>query len=39
MFYGDQLLTTSNPQSQKDRALFERLGIRSSDADAMTANA
>ncbi|AKM43582.1 biotin synthase [Burkholderia contaminans FFH2055] len=39
MFYGDQLLTTSNPQSQKDRALFERLGIRSSDADAMAANA
>ena len=37
MFYGDQLLTTSNPQSQKDRALFERLGIRSSDADAMNA--
>ncbi|MCA3826158.1 MAG: biotin synthase BioB, partial [Burkholderia sp.] len=39
MFYGDQLLTTSNPQSQKDRALFERLGIRSSDADAMSASA
>ncbi|CAB3972807.1 MULTISPECIES: biotin synthase BioB [Burkholderia] len=39
MFYGDQLLTTSNPQSQKDRALFERLGIRSSDAGAMSANA
>lgn len=39
MFYGDQLLTTSNPQSQKDRALFERLGIRASDADAMSANA
>ncbi|KWH54197.1 biotin synthase BioB [Burkholderia cepacia] len=39
MFYGDQLLTTSNPQSQKDRTLFERLGIRASDADAMSANA
>ncbi|RQS29632.1 biotin synthase BioB [Burkholderia sp. Bp8992] len=39
MFYGDQLLTTSNPQSQKDRALFERLGIRASDADAMSARA
>ncbi|WP_419685400.1 biotin synthase BioB [Burkholderia theae] len=39
MFYGDQLLTTSNPQSQKDRALFERLGIRASDADAMSASA
>ncbi|WP_425128648.1 biotin synthase BioB, partial [Burkholderia multivorans] len=34
MFYGDQLLTTSNPQTQKDRALFERLGIRASEADA-----
>ncbi|KVQ67003.1 biotin synthase BioB [Burkholderia territorii] len=30
MFYGDQLLTTSNPQTQRDRALFERLGIRAS---------
>ncbi|MGU3778107.1 biotin synthase BioB [Burkholderia metallica] len=39
MFYGDQLLTTSNPQTQRDRALFERLGIRASDADAMSANA
>ncbi|MBR8257472.1 biotin synthase BioB [Burkholderia ambifaria] len=39
MFYGDQLLTTSNPQTQRDRALFERLGIRASDADAMQANA
>ncbi|MBJ9690486.1 biotin synthase BioB [Burkholderia vietnamiensis] len=38
MFYGDQLLTTSNPQSQKDRALFERLGMRASDADAMSAD-
>lgn len=24
MFYGDQLLTTSNPQTQRDRALFEK---------------
>ncbi|MGS0896463.1 biotin synthase BioB [Burkholderia stagnalis] len=39
MFYGDQLLTTSNPQSQKDRALFERLGIRSSQPDALSGNA
>ncbi|AOK17931.1 biotin synthase [Burkholderia cepacia] len=39
MFYGDQLLTTSNPQSQKDRALFERLGIRASDADALGTDA
>jgi len=28
IFYGDRLLTTSNPQSARDRALFERLGLR-----------
>ncbi len=28
MFYGDKLLTTSNPQAEKDRALLERLGMR-----------
>ncbi|KWF78841.1 biotin synthase [Burkholderia diffusa] len=39
MFYGDQLLTTSNPQTQRDRALFERLGIRASHADALAENA
>ncbi|PFH28013.1 MULTISPECIES: biotin synthase BioB [Burkholderia] len=39
MFYGDQLLTTSNPQTQRDRALFERLGIRSSQADGLAENA
>ncbi|HHL4081728.1 biotin synthase BioB [Burkholderia sp. AU42008] len=39
MFYGDQLLTTSNPQTQRDRALFERLGIRASQADALSDNA
>ncbi|KVE04109.1 MULTISPECIES: biotin synthase BioB [Burkholderia] len=39
MFYGDQLLTTSNPQTQRDRALFERLGIRASQADALTEHA
>lgn len=38
MFYGDQLLTTSNPQTQRDRALFERLGIRASQADALSDN-
>lgn len=27
IFYGDKLLTTSNPQAQKDRRLFARLGI------------
>jgi len=28
IFYGDRLLTTSNPQAARDRALFERLGLR-----------
>ncbi|WP_116139616.1 biotin synthase BioB [Trinickia diaoshuihuensis] len=28
MFYGDQLLTTGNPQADADRKLLERLGIR-----------
>ena len=27
IFYGDQLLTTDNPETDKDRQLFERLGI------------
>ena len=27
MFYGDKLLTTSNPQAEKDRQLIERLGM------------
>ena len=28
IFFGERLLTTSNPQAQRDRALFERLGLR-----------
>lgn len=28
IFYGDRLLTTSNPQAERDRRLFERLGLR-----------
>jgi biotin synthase len=28
IFYGDKLLTTGNPQAERDRALFERLGLR-----------
>jgi len=28
IFYGDRLLTTSNPQAVRDKALFERLGLR-----------
>ncbi|MDI5987122.1 biotin synthase BioB [Halomonas sp. M4R5S39] len=27
IFYGDQLLTTSNPQVEQDRALFAKLGL------------
>ncbi len=27
IFYGDQLLTTANPQVERDRALFQRLGL------------
>ncbi|MCL7940838.1 biotin synthase BioB [Halomonas sp. ATCH28] len=27
IFYGDQLLTTGNPQAEQDRALFARLGL------------
>jgi biotin synthase len=28
IFYGDKLLTTSNPQTDRDRQLFERLGLK-----------
>ncbi|MBA3564703.1 MAG: biotin synthase BioB [Gammaproteobacteria bacterium] len=28
IFFGDKLLTTANPELQRDRRLFERLGIR-----------
>ncbi len=30
IFYGEELLTTNNPELKKDRALFERLGINTS---------
>ncbi|WP_047836621.1 biotin synthase BioB [Burkholderia gladioli] len=39
MFYGDQLLTTSNPQAQKDRELLARLGMRAESAQQMPAEA
>jgi hypothetical protein len=29
IFYGDKLLTTDNPMTNSDLALFERLGVRS----------
>ena len=28
IFYGEKLLTTANPEAEKDRALFARLGIK-----------
>lgn len=28
IFYGEKLLTTANPEADKDRALFQRLGIK-----------
>jgi biotin synthase len=28
MFYGDQLLTTGNPEVERDRALMDKLGLR-----------
>lgn len=35
IFYGEQLLTTGNPVTEKDRALFERLGIQPEGAQAV----
>ncbi len=32
IFYGDKLLTTSNPQADRDRLLFERLGLKTQGA-------
>lgn len=42
IFYGDQLLTTGNPEHEKDKALFSKLGLHaegsaSNSADAITA--
>lgn len=34
MFYGERLLTTSNPESDHDRRLFERLGLAFETLDA-----
>jgi biotin synthase len=35
IFYGDQLLTTSNPQAEADRKLLDRLGIRAEASQQM----
>ncbi|MGY6215498.1 biotin synthase BioB [Methylolobus aquaticus] len=34
IFYGERLLTTENPQVERDRALFARLGLRMSGVGA-----
>ena len=33
IFYGEKLLTTANPEANKDLQLFERLGIKPEDRD------
>ena len=33
IFYGDKLLTTSNPGADRDRALFARLGLNRAAAE------
>lgn len=33
IFYGDKLLTTGNPEAERDRALFEKLGLRPMEAN------
>ena len=30
IFYGERLLTTANPEAERDQALFQRLGLRTS---------
>ncbi len=37
IFYGDHLLTTSNPQAEADRKLLARLGIRTEAAEQLPA--
>ena len=39
MFYGDKLLTTSNPQAEKDRALLARLGMRCATESGLASEA
>ncbi|MGH8631945.1 MAG: biotin synthase BioB, partial [Burkholderiales bacterium] len=35
IFYGDKLLTTANPQAQRDRDLFRRLGLQAMPANRL----
>ncbi|WP_017431052.1 biotin synthase BioB [Vreelandella jeotgali] len=37
IFYGDKLLTTDNPQADRDRALFNKLGLHPETRDAVHA--
>jgi biotin synthase len=37
IFHGEKLLTTGNPDTQRDLALFERLGIHALEAEARSA--
>jgi biotin synthase len=39
MFYGDRLLTTGNPQADKDRALLDRLGMRCDTEEGLACRA
>lgn len=39
IFYGDKLLTTTNPQVERDRALFAKLGLHPERRDACTDDA
>ena len=34
IFYGEKLLTTGNPEAERDEALFARLGLRPMESDA-----
>ena len=37
IFYGDQLLTTENPEADADRALFKRLGLTAMEVNSASA--
>ena len=39
IFYGEKLLTTGNPQADKDQQLFERLGIQPEQGEARSDDA
>ncbi|MCS2608377.1 biotin synthase BioB [Halomonas dongshanensis] len=39
IFYGDKLLTTGNPQAERDRALFAKLGLHPERRDSVESDA